>query len=214
MIHVCNKKHPLRRAVWFIVAFSALAFSTQKVYETTVNYFKNPFFTARARIYVNHHNFPAVSFCNLNDMRFSILNGTRLDSQILNPEKKYNLTAEEYLPVKKSAHKIEEMLISCEFDGVRCSSENFTSFYHKQGEKCYTFNGAINKHDVRNISGVGEKRSLKLIIDIQHRDYYRDVMNAGIHLIVHDSLETPVKKIGSRIPPGFCTRVRLKKKKV
>ena len=213
--YIFDKRHPIRRVVWFIITVAAFGYSMQKVYESTVNHFSYPFSTSRMRIYVDELQFPAVSFCNLNDLKLSILNGTKVDEAILNHTKMAQVPLEEWRNVTQgSKHGVEEMLISCKFNGQPCSVKNFTHFNWMQGDLCFTFNSGKPGHEILKVTGAGIERGLHLILDIQHYDYYRDRMNAGIHLILHGQDETPVRLRGPMIPPGFTSYIQIEKKKV
>ena len=216
--YIFDMGHSIQRTVWFFITITSCIYAMQKVYESTVNYFDYPFNTIRMRQYVGEMKFPAVSFCNLNDMRMSILNGTLVDKAILDEYstgKSENVSSEQYKNATRfAAHILEEMLIDCEFNGEKCSGKNFSIFHWKQGDKCYTFNSG--KPGYRNISvrGAGLKRSLTLTINLQHYDYYRNVMSSGVHLILHGQDETPVRIIGSIISPGYATYIQVVKEKV
>ena len=165
------------------------------------------------RQYVDDLEFPAVSFCNINDMRMSVLNGTNVDIAILtnNPG---NVSAEEYRSTTRSAaHDITEMLVDCNFNGQKCTAKNFTEFFWKQGDRCFTFNSG-KQGPVLKVKGTGVERSLTLTINLQHFDYYRDSMVSGIHLILHGQDETPVKIRGPMISPGYTSFIKVEKKKV
>ena len=213
--YVFDKRHSIRRVVWLFMTVAACGYALHKVYESTVNYLNYPFSTARMRKYVDELEFPAVSFCNLNDMKFSVLNGTKVDEAILDHTKMDQVTAEEYRNITLgAAHKIEEMLVSCTFNGQPCSAKNFTLFYWMQGDLCFTFNSGKSGHNVLSVSGTGIARGLQVILNIQHYEYYRDRMLAGVHLILHGQDETPVRIRGPVIPPGFTTYMQIEKKKV
>ena len=113
-----------------------------------MNFFDYPFNTSIRREYVGEMQFPAVSFCNLNDMRLSVLDGTMVDKAILDHRYTANVTSAEYRNVTRSAtHRLDEMLVECIFDGQPCSANNFTEFDWMQGDRCFTFNsGAKGKN--------------------------------------------------------------------
>ena len=214
--YIFDKKHPIRRVIWFLITVSAFIYSMLKVYESTVNHFSYPFNTARMRQYVDEMDFPAVSFCNTNDMRMSVLNGTKVDHAILeaNPNG-VKVSGEEYREMQRlAAHDITEMLVDCEFDGRKCSKANFTQFNWQQGDRCFTFNSGQPGHPKLSVLGPGKRNSLTLTINVQHYDYYRGGLIAGIHLILHGQEETPVRMIGPKIAPGFTHYVQIEKKKV
>ena len=212
---VDKENHFFRRTIWFLITIVAFSYAVEKVYESTVNYFSYPFSTARMRIYVNEINFPAVSFCNFNEFRFSKMNGTKVDDAILNPEKQSMVSGEEYINVTLGARfNLQEMLVDCEFDGKYCSELNFTEFNWMQGERCFTFNSGKSPHTLLKVGGAGMKRSLKLTINVLHYEYYRDEMDAGIHMIIHGQEDTPLKMRGPTLSPGFTTYVQVEKKMV
>jgi len=184
--YIFDKRHPVRRVIWFLITVSAFIYSMLKVYESTVNHFSYPF----------------------------ILNGTKVDNAILtnNPG---NVSADVYRNVTRSAaHEIHEMLVDCEFDGRKCSSDNFTEFHWKQGDRCFTFNSGKPGHPLLKVTGPGTKKSLSLTINLQHYDYYRGGLVSGIHLILHGQDETPVRMRGAMLSPGFTTFIQVEKKKV
>ena len=213
--YIFDTRHSIRRIIWFFITVIAFCYSMHKVYQSTVNYFDYPFNTARMRRYVNELEFPAVSFCNLNDMRLSVMKGTMVDAAILDHTLRETVTADEYRNVTRSAvHKLDEMLVECIFDGQKCSHKNFTEFDWMQGDRCFTFNSGGRGHNVLSVHGTGVHRSLMLTINVQHYDYYRDRSVSGIHLILHGHDETPVRIRGPMIPPGFTTYIQVEKKKV
>ena len=60
-----------------------------------------------------------------------------------------------------------------------------------------------------------EKRnSLELILNIEHYEYYDDVKEAGMRLIIHDENELPIRKSGIHLSPGYSTYVEVKKTEV
>lgn len=213
--YIFDKRHPIRRVIWFFITTAAFCYSMQKVYESTRNFLDYPFNTARMRQYVDKIEFPAVSFCNENDMRMSVLNGTLVDAAILDHTKSGNVTGTMYRNVtKRAAHTLEEMLVDCKFNGRKCNIKNFTSFNWMQGDKCFTFNSGKEGHKILSVSGTGIERSLSMTINLQHYDYYRDGMVAGVHLILHGQDETPVRIRGPMISPGYTTYIQVEKKKV
>ena len=214
--YIFDKRYTFRRIFWLLVTVAACGISAQKVYESTVNYLSYPFITVRTRRYADELPFPAISFCNINDMRMSVLRGSLLDEAIRlqnhsilansNPAETWNLT-------KVSAHEIEDMILECKFRGEPCSHKNFSEFFWRGGERCFTFNDGKSERGVLAVRNAGRRSSLELTINIEHYDYYRDRAKAGIHLILHDQEETPVRIEGPTISPGFSTHVQLKEKK-
>ncbi len=214
----CFKKdHPLRRVFWTLLLLICSGLLIQKMFESTQNYLNYPFSTTRSMRITSDLEFPAVSLCNLNDMRYSQMLGTKLHEII--KSQNFNISGQlsgnEYKQTIRSAnHKLENMLYDCRIDGRKCSSKDFTPFYHKQGDKCYTFNSGKPGYELIKVNNVGPNHALQLTINIEFWDYYVDVLESGVKLILHGQEETPVTMEGIVVSPGFITYVELKKQKV
>ena len=213
--YICDERFTLRRIFWFVVTVSAFVISFEKVVICTKVYLKFPYVTLQTRLYAQELPFPAISFCNLNDMRMSMLRGSIIDQAVVNENAALignSSEAESWDLVKKSAHRITDMILRCKFNGEECSYKNFTQFYWKAGEKCFTFNDGKSERGVLKVKNSGRRSSLELTINLEHYEYYRDRSQAGIHLILHDQHETPVRLEGAMISPGFSTHVQIKQK--
>ena len=185
--------------------------------ESTQHYLDYPFSTTKSVKYERSLNFPAVSLCNLNDMRYSQMLGTKLHNAILRQDGNISaqLSGNEYKnTIRQANHRLEDMLHDCSFDGEKCTHKDFMVFFHKQGDKCFTFNSDKAEHKLVKVSKIGPRHALELTINIEFWDYYKDASQSGVHLILHGQEETPVKMQGLMIPPGYITYVEVKKQKV
>lgn len=114
----------------------------------------------------------------------------------------------------EAAHRLDEMILECKWQkDSKCDHRNFTEFKNADGDVCFTFNSGKNSSALLT-SSTGEDKGLRLLIDVQHYDYYFAVESAGFKVILHDQDETPVKMQGLAVSPGFTTYMELKKKKV
>ena len=189
----------------------------QKVFESTQHYLDYPFSTAKSVKYNQSLAFPAVSLCNLNDMRHSQMLGTKLHQAILRRDQNISaqLGGNEYKEtIRQANHRLEDMLYECSIDGKKCSSKDFSQFYHKQGDKCFTFNSGTPGYKFFQINKIGTQHALELTINIEFWDYYDDAVQSGVHLILHGQEETPVTMQGVMVPPGYITYVEVKKQMV
>jgi len=214
-LHFCfDKRHFIRRICWTLLILVALGLLVQKLYESTTHFFSYPFSTTTTIKYEEDMLFPAVSLCNLNDMRMSVMNGTKLHKAI----QKGNILAldgKEYTDtIRKANHRLEDMLKVCKIKGTPCSVKNFTQFNHNQGDRCFTFNSGHIGHKLIRVNNTGLQHSLEMVIDIEHHDYYPDTQHSGIHLILHGQDETPVKMQGIMLSTGFATYIKVTKRKV
>ena len=222
--HFCfSGNPPVRRVIWTLLLLGAFALFFEKCTVSIKNYFQFPFTTTTLMVYENSLVFPAVTLCNYNDARFSKMNGTRFHELYFRKEiKRENvshlmeeISGEEMTnTLSNAAHRLDEMIQECEWQkDSKCDHKNFTEFKNADGDVCFTFNSGKNSSALLT-SRTGEDKGLRLLIDVQHYDYYFAVESAGFKVILHDQDETPVKMQGLAVSPGFTTYMELKKKKV
>lgn len=212
-----KKENPLRRIFWWILLLVCNGLLIQKMFESTQNFLAYPFSTAKSVKYNQSLTFPAVSLCNLNDMRHSRMLGTKLHQAILRRDRNISsqLSGNEYKEtIRRANHRLEDMLFDCRIDGTDCSSSDFSRFYHKQGDKCFTFNSGTPGYKFVQINKIGPQHALEMTINIEFWDYYDDAVQSGVHLILHGQEETPVTMQGEMISPGYITYVEVKKQMV
>ena len=186
------------------------------MFESTQHYLDYPFSTAKSVKYNQSLAFPAVSLCNLNDLKYSRMLGTKLHEAILRKDQNISsqLSGNEYKEtLRRANHRLEDMLYSCSMDGRKCSTSDFSQFYHKQGDRCFTFNSGEPGFKFVQTNKIGPQHALELIINIEFWDYY-DTVQTGVHLILHGQEETPVTMQGVMVPPGYITYVEVKKQRV
>ena len=209
-----DKKSKVRRTIWTMLLLLALGLLLQKLYESTRNYLSNPFNTMKTRFYEDSMQFPAVSICNLNDMRVSVMRGTMLD-KILREGKVVQLEGDEYRrTIRKANHRLKDMLYKCKILGKECSVDDFIQFNKEQGDRCFTYNHGTQGQPILFFNKTGPQHALELTINIEEHEYYLKNDYSGINLILHGQDETPVKMPGIMLSPGFITYIEVKKKKV
>ncbi|XP_042310059.1 acid-sensing ion channel 1 isoform X3 [Sceloporus undulatus] len=111
-------------------------------------------------------------------------------------------------------HQLEEMLLSCRFQGQHCGPHNFTTVFTRYG-KCYTFNsGQSDKPPLITMKG-GTGNGLEIMLDIQQDEYLpvwgetdETSFEAGIKVQIHSQDEPPfIDQLGFGVAPGFQTFV-------
>lgn len=222
--HFCfSGNPPVRRVLWTLLLLGAFALFFEKCTDSIMNFFEYPFTTTTLIVYENSLFFPAVSICNYNDARLSKINGTLVDQLFVTTkikgengsDIKSKLTGEiMQSTLSKAAHRLDEMILDCTWNkDEKCDYRNFTEFKSAFADVCYTFNSGENGTTLLT-TNTGQERGLRLLIDVQHYDYYYDVESAGFRVILHDQAETPVKMQGLAVSPGFTTYMELRKRKV
>ena len=217
-LHYCfDRQFLIRRIFWSVLILIALALVIQQLFEGANHFFKYPFFTVMTTKHVNKLVFPAVSLCNLNDLRYSVMNGSKLHDMLMNPMN-FNLSAldkNEYRnTIQKANHQLKSMLKKCSIKRLSCSFRNFTQYNSKEGTRCFTFNSGSPGHPLISVDSTETNKWLELVINVEHDDYYYDAQDFGIRLILHGQGESPVRKKGILISPGFSALVYPRKRKV
>ena len=106
-------------------------------------------------------------------------------------------------------YSINDLLVSCYFNGLPCNSNDFTWFYDYNYGNCYTFNA--NASSVQTTSKAGPTNGLQLELFAgvpSYQDYFTD--ERGIYLAVTTSGTTPVTSYtGVKLPVGQATNVKV-----
>uniref|UniRef100_A0A8C4JFF5 Acid sensing ion channel subunit 1 n=1 Tax=Dromaius novaehollandiae TaxID=8790 RepID=A0A8C4JFF5_DRONO len=190
---------PVKRGVWALCFLGSLALLALVCTNRIQYYFLYPHVTKLDEVAATRLTFPAVTFCNLNEFRFSrvtkndlyhagellaLLNNryeipdtqTADERQLEILQDKANFRNFKPKPFNmlefydRAGHDIREMLLSCFFRGEQCSPEDFKVVFTRYG-KCYTFNsGQDGKPRLITMKG-GTGNGLEIMLDIQQDEY-------------------------------------------
>ena len=219
-----------------------LAFTGVMIYFTSESiraYFRYPTQTIVSVNALPTVLFPAVSFCNYSPLRYDRFIGSFLNymnttafsleqashvQDFLRDQVNSNNSLSDYF------YSLESMLLSCQYNGLNCSSEDFVSFVTPRYGQCHTFN-AKSKH--RNTSAL---RSIfdnagygVLYLELYvHRHQYIPYLSkgtsskqshmkcmklssssgAGVVMAVHENQQMPfMSHVGYYLRPGQMHRV-------
>ena len=159
-------RYPFKKLIWlsfFLISLGLFIYST---IANINNYLEYNVVTSSKIVHQSSIEFPIVSFCNLN---MFAKNSSILDEIVLvlnqNEEKSIMSTKSNFESLKKLQHliksytsgstmnddqrksfglSIEEMLLSCYFNGEPCSAEDFEWFYTFDYGNCFAFNSGFN----------------------------------------------------------------------
>ncbi|NXP05795.1 ASIC1 protein, partial [Thinocorus orbignyianus] len=189
----------LKRVVWALFFLGSLALLALVCTNRIQYYFLYPHVTKLDEVAATRLTFPAVTFCNLNEFRFSrvtkndlyhagellaLLNNryeipdtqTADEKQLEILQDKANFRNFKPKPFNmlefydRAGHDIREMLLSCFFRGEQCTPEDFKVVFTRYG-KCYTFNaGQDGKPRLITMKG-GTGNGLEIMLDIQQDEY-------------------------------------------
>lgn len=171
--YIFESRPTIQRILWLILLACMFGLFTWQTSTLVSKYFEYRV-TSRVQIINDRQSiFPAVTICNFNRYRKSIINNTELGEIVLlkNPlykEKSKTVNWAAYPEVNKmnmedeirlSGHQLEYnlttetgMLYRCRWKGQPCNYSNFTSTLTEMG-LCYTFNsGKTNKNRITFIT--------------------------------------------------------------
>lgn len=160
--HYCfDKRYRLRRLIWTVVLIGSVCVVLNKLSGSAKKFFDYPFSSTTSVIHVDEIEFPAISICNINDLRMSKMHNTKLHKLLQKEEGMTmdNITGHEYASTtRKANHELSSMTHDCDLINQPCSAKNFTHFFQTQGEKCYT----INSGDIKGKTKVCFSISIRI----------------------------------------------------
>ncbi|XP_070553623.1 acid-sensing ion channel 4-B-like [Ptychodera flava] len=220
---VNSKYGAFRRTVWALVVAVMVAIFTASMVNAFMEFQKREVSTVIKINYVSDLDFPAVTICNYNQFRKSVVNesgeeflklafpiygpvnvsGIDWDGEF-NESRNYNMTE----AAIHSAHQLEQMLIHCNWKGSEiCGPEDFTQSMTDFGV-CYTFNDIVPP---RKVQQSGTSSGLFLRLNVEQEEYTsNENTGAGFRVMAHPQGQSPlVKLLGFAISPGYETLVAM-----
>ncbi|XP_065114673.1 acid-sensing ion channel 1C isoform X7 [Paramisgurnus dabryanus] len=200
MSHIFAYGHmTFRRFLWTLSFLGSLGLLLFVCMDRVYYYFEFPHVTKLDEVAAPNLTFPAVTFCNLNEFRFSKITKNDLyhvgellallneKYQIANPhlaepdvlamlKEKANFV--NFKPksfnmtdfYNRTGHDISDMLLQCTFRGDPCLPQNFSTIYTRYG-KCYTFNSGLDGNPLLTTLKGGTGNGLEIMLDIQQDEY-------------------------------------------
>jgi hypothetical protein len=240
---IFTKKHIYLQLLWTVFFIISGTISLALVIKYVRDYLEYKVNVNIVIIYESPTKFPAVTICNLNPFkkqtaqryinRFLSQNNLTYVSSLQNlPPNQHAMnlsstvqelirasTATELSPEARKyvGFDIEDILISCTFNGVPCSSYNFSwtqSYYYGN---CYTFNSGKDIYNKRSViqqtslSGINSGLQIEVYVGDPSTDELYNYKN-GLHVVVHNQSVTPlIEAEGIQVPTGQETNVAVKR---
>lgn len=223
--YVFDTKSIWRKIVWVTVLLVAGGVFFREVKESITQYFEYPFSTLATVDYPDKIRLPAMSICDLRDIRKTILSnsslqwerdyGTGPNSKGKNSEPTMNDV------LKKAFSILDDILISCSLKrgyvpskAIPCDSRNFTLFLSSAGHTCYTLNSGVGSRPLMETDNVGTIYGVHMVLNTHPLEEGKTFGGSGVKVILHQQDELPLKRVGFHVPPGYVTFVDMKKQKV
>ncbi|XP_034545926.1 acid-sensing ion channel 1B isoform X1 [Notolabrus celidotus] len=229
-VFVEDKKFSIRQGLWAIVFTLALSAFLYQVADRILYYLQYDRITMLDEKVANNMTFPAITICNYNFVRKSQMSYSDLIfmGPLLGFEEGmapgFPLAPEPDRPPgsrfsldefhTRTRHRMEDMLLECNFRGLDCGPENFMQIFTRYG-KCYTFNSGQDGRPLMVTMKGGMGNGLELMLDIQQDEYLpvwgetdETSFEAGIKVQIHTQDEPPfIDQLGFGVAPGFQTFV-------
>ena len=172
------------------------------VAQTIISYFQYPTQTSVSISVVRSQEFPAVTICNYGASRYDLTvtdylnytNSRNLTNVVVAVNGTYDDSAFQYIDdffvakinsgefLEKYVFELEDMLISCSYNGELCQADDFITFESATYGNCYTFNAKSSNSSespVRLTNQNGGKGKLLLQL-YAHSHNYVPLQTTGI----------------------------------
>ena len=234
VVRIFKGKSIVRRLFWLVIVLAAAGGCLYNISDRIRFLISSPTSTTISVTRNTSLSFPAVTVCNLNNLRASVLNGRNLtdliqsatflvteenaascqeevESLIIQSDNLSNITYEELI-VQARQH-VEEFILDCYFAGEKCGNvtEMFEPVFTNLGV-CYTFNSG--KLGPRLSKGTGQRQGLQLMVNVNQSDYTTP-FDAGVKIAIHPQSEPPLPDDqGIGVPTGRNAFISIKERNI
>lgn len=193
--NISSQRNAFVRAAWIIATLVSFGYMTASLVQYMQLYYHYNVVVKYENVIDAPASFPAVTFCNLNPFdlasdastgkyisqvlknhnlsAISILNGKQNSTQIADRASailKSNVVADSRWlnasEIENLGYSLDQMLISCYFNGIECNASDFTWLRSYEYGNCYTFNGLRdstgNLRAIKKTSKPGPANGLRL----------------------------------------------------
>ncbi|XP_069130138.1 acid-sensing ion channel 4-like [Argopecten irradians] len=216
----------IRRFVWIVLLLLMLTSLCIFTYIELSIYFR---FETSTHTYISvrgEMEFPAVTICNANQVKNSIINCSDMEYLVYRQSELSNsvnlsiprhtnastISGDEILEcVRAHSHDLE-MFRMCYWEGRRVECNSIFEVSLTSMGTCFTFNGELPQKKSRMHGTFG---GLRVVLDIQQQQYFfPSKLQSGITVILHEPVETPLPAMRSfLVGPGFSAEAVLTRNK-
>ena len=219
------------RLFWLFVVLLAVGVCLNNIIERGMHLASRPTATTLSKDREQNLSFPAVTICNLNQVKRSEIaklgqdivqvidilpasgpvvcnysdNLFSGDGSLFNTDE-INLRDILY----QARHLPETLIQTCSFAGETCAPEDFKPVLTRLGY-CYMFNG--RQTNSRTTLGTGVRHGLSLVLNIEQNEYIVNNGDAGVKIAIHGQNEpAEPDENGLGVPPGSNAFISLQKR--
>ena len=190
------KEYPTR-SLWLLSSLIAVGFCTYGIVNTVMMYVSYPVKTEISYQDKAIFDFPAVTICNRNSRRKSVI-----ESGLKGHQGEHEI-----------GHQLSDMLLKCKYKNKDCSAKDFILANHSIGNpgNCYTFNSKMEPFRRQTEDEIIERGyGLRLVLNTEEHEYLNETTSVGFFILVHDPAHVPSSSSTSiSASPGFETHIAL-----
>ena len=231
VVRIFKGKSIIRRLFWLIIVLTAAGGCLYNISDRIRFLISEPTSTTISITRKTTLTFPAVTVCNLNSLRFGVLEErnltdliqtaiflvTEADAQSCEDEESQSdnlsrITYEEL--IMQARYKVEELIGECFFAGESCGNvtEVFEPVFTNLGI-CYTFNSAKIQPLLQS-RGTGQRQGLQLVVNVNQSEYATPT-DAGVKVAIHTQSEPPLPDDqGIGVPTGRNSFISIKERSI
>ena len=226
---IFQKKHFYTQVIWIIFFVISSTVSFALVIKYVKDYLEYKVDVKVEIVYEWPTKFPAITFCNLNPFyktraeKFlnytypmvlntipnnkTVMSLANTQQELLRASTIINLSPADR---KYVGHDIQDMLISCFYNGIPCDEKNFSLTFNYYYGNCYTFNGDTNSKET-SVSGIHSGLEVEVLVGNPYNAELFNYKN-GLHVAIHNHSVKPLIEIeGTEVPCGKQTNIAIKR---
>jgi len=212
IIKILYKKNIVIKLFWTLVLGGVLGLSLYLIIQNFLVYFSYGVTTQRRQIYETPTVFPQINICNQNPVTTQYgYNRSVMDSNFLTSDLGL-LSKDEQL---RLGHNLSDILLSCTFNNLPCTTDDFNWYFDRNLGNCYQFNSGFNSTnqsvDLYTSIRAGADYGLQMTL---YSGYYES-LSSGISfngLIVKMVNQSFIDlSDGVYLAPGFITNVAIER---
>lgn len=228
-----------RRLIWTFATLT-LAGLFMKEFSGMIDlYIQRPFSTTSILEYVKEQSFPAITICNTNEFKKSVIERHYLDSIFHTNNQMFTLNETSIEPIiaerfskgerlasvlSMASHDIEHSFVECiyrqihedsphDHSPLECGVHNATTIYSPTGSKCFTFNSGPKKgHDLMVTKNSGVMHGFKLTLHLETNEYPQSMpyQEAAFKVYLHEQIDDPFISSPFYAAPGFLSLIDMR----
>jgi hypothetical protein len=214
---IFKSKHWCTKIMWLFSFLASASYCAYIIKITISDYLEYDFITSIEEYTEIPSLFPSITFCNLN--QFQTMKSNRFIRKYSNysPDAAVLLLYTEILELNNSAKQslsygLNETLIKCYFNGVKCNESHFEWIYYPFLGNCFSFNSGYdtfgNKIALKNVSK--SRTGLYLELFTGNPDLTPSFIKSnGFHILINNHTIKPMIDEMINVAPGLDTTINV-----